>query len=202
MIDTNNEDDVRTLLNNRLLEAGFPKEQAEAFAESAIEAWAEESLPPPPAPGTMRAAIKSRRWVIRNDDLGLLELAGGLAVAAVTVATGGMAAVPAAAAMVLAQSLILDRRLRKKGVFLSRDSFAVLSTLREANGPMTATEVARKLGHEGMRGAIQDLSPERMKKLLEGLAGAIQADGKQVALVTRQDRKPEGKEDLWRAVDV
>lgn len=168
---------------------------ADAIAEALVDEWALQ----PADEGsitTHRAMFRPKRWVIRNQDLGLLDgisgvLQGAATGGALALSTGSLTLgllTPAIA--VVTQLLKIHLNVRKKGVRLSESEFLLLSLVMQfpsgASVEILRPDWAARFGEE----AVGEIEP-----LLEKLAKYPNTVG-ETALIWK------GSDGLWRQKDL
>lgn len=149
-----------------------------------------------PSTSDRRAMFASKRWVIRNQDLALLDsfgtiLQGTATLTALAFATGAASMTPLAPAVaILYQLLKTGLVMRKKGVSLDALDFQVLCTLREQPQGLTPSEIREQLAD-----VSQSLDASMVETCLNRLAKYPSRIG-DVALVWK------GADERWRSKDV
>jgi hypothetical protein len=139
--------------------------------------------------GSLALNLKAGSWIIRDDDLPLIQALSALAGAvAASVGTAGLA-LPSVAVAVTALADLCWRAWRK-GARLSEPQLAVYGFLA-AHGPMSADAVAKFLAEDGM-----PMSTEALGATLRTLGAFDMNDGRVVALVNQQD------DGSWKAMKV
>jgi hypothetical protein len=128
-------------------------------------------------------------WAIKNDNLKLVEILAGAALA-----IAGFASVTGASPVVLAVSLLAGSvavadRLKRKGVQLTEEQYRVLMSLKVI-GPATAADLAARMS--GLHLFGQGVwSEERMETALQALKSTRLLDG------TTDDLVTQGVDKLW-----
>lgn len=190
---------MEAFLAGQLQSVGLPAAAAGQIAAAIAPQW-QEVVTPPPRPGRLSAVVPSNRWVITDGDLNWLETAGKALVAAFTagligaaVATG--AGVGIGVVTLSVELLQLASRMSKKGVTLDKAKFETLIALRSAQGALTAEELAKRLGHQGIRGELLDVTPATVEAQLKALSKTVVNDGTERALVVEENG-------YWRVADV
>jgi hypothetical protein len=133
--------------------------------------------------------LRLKGWVLRNDDLPVVEAIGIVGAAATAALAPGGIAVAAVVTAVTSFAAMCWKAWRK-GAPLSRSEIAVLGFL-EINGPMDEEELAQKASAQ-----LKDFSAEEVRKALRTLTDVELRDGEIVSLV-RKDAS--GR---WRARPV
>jgi len=192
-------DEFSDYLTGQLQALGFEQSAAAEVAAGIAPLW-EVSESPPLRPGRLRAVIPSHCWIIKDEDLDLLDtickalvgaLEGGL--------IGAVVATPAGIAIALAKLSIemvkLAKRMRDKGAVLDREQLDAVIALKSAAAPQTPAELAMRLGGSGMREACVDPSFAHTKRVLDGLTRIVTNDGSVRALVVEENGR-------WRVAGV
>lgn len=149
-----------------------------------------------PNTSSRRIMFAPKRWVIRNQDIALLDslgtiLQGTATLAALAFATGTALLAPLAPAMaILYQLLKTAMVMRSKGVVLEQLDFQVLCVLREQPSGLTASETRKRLA----KGA-HVVDTGQVQACLERLAKYPSRTG-EVALAWQ------GADNRWRSKDV
>jgi hypothetical protein len=91
------------------------------------------------------ASLGWESWAIRDDNLRLLEVLSGAALAVTAFATVATATPAVLAVTLVLGCIALADRLRKKGKFLEEDDYKIIMTLK-AGGPLSADDLAPCLG--------------------------------------------------------
>jgi hypothetical protein len=131
--------------------------------------------------------LKIGTWVIRDDDVLIVQAIGAVGTAVVaSLATGGLA-VPLVGAAIT-QLADMCWRAWRKGAHLSKVQVAVYGYLA-AEGPTTVIEIVKSLNRP-------DLSTDRVGTVLSSLQSFDMADGRVLPLVARDE------DGLWRALRV
>jgi hypothetical protein len=133
--------------------------------------------------------LRIKGWVLRNDDLPVVE-AIGIVGAAATAALGPGGIAAAAVITAVTSFAAMCWKAWRKGAPLSRREIAVLGFL-EINGPMDEEELARKASAQ-----LKDFSADEVRKALRGLTDVELRNGEIVSLV-RKDSSGQ-----WRARPV
>jgi hypothetical protein len=121
--------------------------------------------------------LRLKGWVLRNDDLPVLEAIGIVGAAATAVlAPGGIAA--AAVVTAITSFAAMCWKAWRKGAPLSRSEIAVLGFL-EINGPMDEEELTQKAA------SLKDLSIDEVRRSLRTLTDVELRDGEMVSLVRK-----------------
>jgi hypothetical protein len=136
------------------------------------------------------APVFPPRFVIRDDDIKLLEAVQTAAGAGATVAFGTASASATALAGIFTAAVLLIVKVQKKGCELGRDDVDVLAAL--AAGPMHSYDLRHTLNSRRVP-ALQ-VTEQVFDKTLEGLQKKRLADGSVVALVAQDGRG------LWSAI--
>ena len=129
--------DAIEFLAKRLREGGMGP-SADAVAETVVDEWG-YTAPAPDKNSDLRAVFRPTRWVIRNQDLGLIEavsgvLQGSATGTALAVTSGSLSLGLVAPAIAVATHLIkMGHNARNKGVQLSESAFFLLLLVREAS---------------------------------------------------------------------
>lgn len=187
----------------RLATAGAQPSLARAIAETCAEAFKVVELPQPSAPsaaGTMRFLTGRTRWVIRDDDLKLLEALTTAATAAAGAAffTGGPATpVTAAVTGLVTVILQLGRRVRKHAILLTPAQHLVAMALKTLGNGAALDDIVDRVNvlaegqHPEARWTAEDTKAE-----LEALQRLRKTNGDVIALVAVDH------EGLWGLCDV
>jgi hypothetical protein len=139
--------------------------------------------------GSLALNLKVGSWVIRDDDLPIIQALSSLAAAiAASLGTAGIA-LPSVVVAVTGLADLCWRAWRK-GARLSEPQLAVYGCLA-ARGPMSAEAVAKCLAEDG-----RPMSSEALDGTLRTLGAFDMSDGRVVALVKRED------DGTWKAMKV
>jgi len=126
--------------------------------------------------GSLNLRVKG--WVIRNEDIPMIE-AIGIAVTAATAALGPGGLVMMATISATTSFAALCWKAWCKGVSLTQKEIAVLGFL-EIHGPMELDELAKKASSN-----MKDISADEIVKTVQSLTDVEFRDGKVVELVRR-----------------
>jgi hypothetical protein len=143
-----------------------------------------------------RAVFAPARWVIRNQDLDLVNTIGSILQGTATAGTLLHAANAVGAGMIAPALLIatyvskLVINLYKRGVTLSDFEYRALCAIRESNQGLTADQLANALKRAGI-----DASPENTQHVLNRLS-QYPAASEDISLVWRSH------DDHWHTKDV
>ena len=122
--------------------------------------------------------LKLKGWVLRTEDLPVIEAIGiAGAAASAAFAPGGIAA--AAVITAISSFAAMCWKAWRKGARLNRDEIAVLGFL-EVHGPMDLEELKRKASTQ-----LRNLSTSAVAKALRSLTDVELRDGEIVSLVRR-----------------
>jgi hypothetical protein len=139
--------------------------------------------------GSLALNLRVGSWVIRDDDVPIIQALGTLAAAvAASVGTAGIA-LPSVAVAVTAL-VDLCWRAWRKGARLSEPELAVYGFLG-AHGPMSAEALSTCLAEDG-----RPMSAEALEQMLRALSAFDLSDGRVAALVKR------GDDGAWKAMKV
>jgi len=122
-------------------------------------------------------------WAIKNDSLHMVELLSAAAIAITTFAATTTAAPAVLAVTLVFAAIALADRLKKKKTSLTDEQYKLLVTLK-GSGPLTTSELAKRLG--GLHIFGNDLwSEERTLAALKLLQSVHLGDGTTEALVSQ-----------------
>ena len=122
-------------------------------------------------------------WAIKNDSLHMVEVLSAAAIAIATFAATTTAAPAVLAVTLVFAAIALADRLRKKKASLTDDQYKLLVTLK-GSGPLTTSELAKRLG--GLHIFGNELwSEERTLAALKLLQSVHLGDGTTEALVSQ-----------------
>lgn len=180
-------------LKESVKESGLIPEEIKEFLFSHLESGdlflERKKIKKRPEQHFYTASIGWEQWVVRNDNLRLLEVLSAAALAVTT-----FAVVSASAPAVLAVTLVLGcvalaDRLQRKGVSLKEDDYKILMSLKAA-GPTSPAELAERLGELHIFGA-ELWSVDETIAALERLKAVRVGDGSVEALVV------EASDGMW-----
>ena len=168
---------------------------ADSIAAAIVDEWG-QSVSCDAADSSHRAIFRPTRWVIRNQDLGLLDavsgsLQGTVTGAALFASTGSLSLGLLTPAIAVATHLVkIAMNIRKKSVQLSESEFFVLALVLEchdgASLDLLHSRWTKRFGEEGVSG---------MESLLEHLAKYPSSVG-DLSLIWK------GSDGRWRAKDL
>jgi hypothetical protein len=193
-------DEFSGYLTGHLQALGFEPSAAAEVVAGIAPLWEVSEQPPPQRPGRLQAVIPSHYWIIKDEDLDLLETIGKALIAALEGGLiGAVVATPAGVAIALATLSIemfkLAKRMRDKGAVLDREQLDTLIALKSAGAPQTPAELAGRLDRGGMREAVVDVSGAHTERVLNGLTRIATNDGSVRALVVEEEGR-------WRVAGV
>ncbi|MFL6664719.1 MAG: hypothetical protein ACJ8G7_21290 [Rhizobacter sp.] len=177
------------------LRQGPMKAAAEDIAAAIVDEWA-LTAEGHDADSPHRATFRPARWVIRNQDLGLLDAVSGVLQgtatgAALAASTGSLTLGLLAPAIAVVTHLVkASLNARNKGVQLSEPEFFLLALVREASAGASLDALQSAWTSRFGVGSAPGLEP-RLEKLARYPARAGE-----LALIWK------GPDGLWRAKDV
>lgn len=162
-------------------------EWAASFAQRCLHEFRVEELPELP-PGHLGFLVPRYRWVVRDEDLRLVDslFASASAVVGTNVLVGSEAAT--AVVGVVAAVFTLFRAAYRKGAMLSEQETTLLVALKGIGSPNTVDALVAYLNGEHGNASESEWTTERVKDLLESLERTRLQDGSVVALVERDGR--------------
>lgn len=187
--------DAVEFIAERLSAAGNSS-SANDIASAIADVFKQAAIASDDASSTHRATFKPARWVIRNQDLGVVDSLGGILQGSATGAALGYSTGSASLGM-LAPALAVITHITKiafnihgKGVKLAEEEFFVLVLLKESPDGRSSSDLATVCTDRfGAR------SPEQIESLLERLAKFPSRSG-DLALAWKS------ADGLWRSKDV
>jgi len=164
------EEEASGYLTTAFTQRGMPGAIAAELGEHLVTAFEEVTFPDPP-PGTLAMMVPRIRWVIRDDDLSLLDAVSDGVVAAI--GTGwilndpaGTQATVAGIAGVAAAALRVLNQIRRKGARISARNMKVLLALESSDNALSieeAVEGLEDLSREEVTAAFKELQEVRLR---------------------------------------
>jgi hypothetical protein len=171
---------------------GFSDQSQAALLSSLAPLWSEPS--DPTAPRT-RASISALRWVIRDEDLKLLDaIISGITLSASAGFLLSAVVSPSAMSTAIINITVALMKLlynaHQKGATLSKEDFALISLLKSKPDGLQEQEISSQLAAAGI-----NCPPEELRRRLRSLLEVPTRSGK-TALVW------ESAEHIWRSSGV
>lgn len=174
------EEETSSYLTTAFTQRGMPEAVAEELGQHLVTAFEEVTFPNP-SPGTFAMMVPRIRWVIRDDDLLLLDAVSDGVLAAISTGwildeSAGTQATVAGIAGVAAASLRVLNQIRRKGARISARNMKVLLALDSSE---------RALSIEEMVEGLDDLSREEVIAAFEELQKVRLRDGTVESLIAQ-----------------
>jgi hypothetical protein len=167
-------------LIGRFVRSGLAPTVSTEVGNHLVTGFEEVTLPDPP-PGALAMMVPRIRWVIRNDDLSLLDAVSDAVMAALT--TGWVVGVSpvaqpnvAGVAAIAAASLRVLNQIRRKGAQISDRGMKLLVALDSSERPLSREDIA-----EG----LDSLSQKELADTFEELQKVRLRDGTVVSLISQ-----------------